>query len=43
MLEYAKNKQFEAAAKIRDYLSEFNKILETQIICEAKNIFQDIF
>lgn len=43
MLKYAKNKQFEAAAKIRDYLNEFNKIIETQIVCEPRDTFQDIF
>lgn len=43
MMKYANERNFESATKIRDYLNEFKKIHETQIISEPNNNSQDVF
>lgn len=43
MMNYAKEKKFEIAGRLRDMLLEFKKTLEKQIISDASDISQDIF
>ncbi|SEH05090.1 UvrB/UvrC motif-containing protein [Candidatus Venteria ishoeyi] len=43
MMTYAKNQQFESAKMIRDFLQKYQKVLETQIISEIRDIYQDVF